>query len=66
MSDDDRDTLESMRKLVGKVDEMRQQRATYETQLREQVRKDDVTAALVTQQSGTQQVITYIALCTHA
>ena len=56
VSDDDRAVLESMQRLTAKVTEMRQQRATYEATLREQVRKDDVTSAIVTQQSGSQDV----------
>ena len=56
VSDEDRALLESMQRLTAKVTEMRQQRATYEATLREQVRKDDVTSAIVTQQSGSQDV----------
>lgn len=55
-SAEDGEVISEMRRLFGKVEDMKQQRVTYEAQLREQMRKDDVTAAIVTQQSTSQEV----------
>ena len=55
-SDDDSSVAAEMRKLVGKVEEMKQQRMSLDTQLRAQVHKDDVTSALVTHDGSSQEV----------
>lgn len=46
-----------MKRLYDKVEEMKTQRQRLEQQLREELMKDDVTAALVTQGDKNQEVL---------
>ena len=48
-----------MRRLMAKVEEMREQRNTLEEQLRKEVREDDITNAIVTQEGVNKQVHTH-------
>lgn len=45
---EDRAVLQNLKRILGKVQEMRDQRVSLEQQLRELIQKDDITAALVT------------------
>lgn len=45
---EDEATMQEMKRLMDKVDEMKNQRNHLEQQLREQVLKDDITSTLVT------------------
>lgn len=42
--------------LINKVEEMKNQRTTLETQLREQLRKDDITSRIVTTEGANLKV----------
>ncbi|XP_046386380.1 tyrosine-protein phosphatase non-receptor type 23 isoform X2 [Ischnura elegans] len=55
LSSDAKDGLSELRRLMAKVDEMRQQRATLSSQLRESVCADDITRRLVTLSSSADQ-----------
>ncbi|KAM7230246.1 hypothetical protein CapIbe_018963 [Capra ibex] len=48
LSPEDRAVLQNLKRILGKVQEMRDQRVSLEQQLRELIQKDDITAALVT------------------
>lgn len=41
-------SLQSLKRVYGKVDEMRKQRISLEKELRDLIQKDDITATLVT------------------
>jgi len=41
-------SLQKMKTVLGKVDEMRKQRISLESQLRDLIHKDDITGVLVT------------------
>lgn len=41
-------SLQKMKSILGKVDEMRKQRILLESQLRDLIHKDDITGVLVT------------------
>ncbi|NXJ32256.1 PTN23 phosphatase, partial [Ciconia maguari] len=45
---DDKQVLQNLKRILGKVQEMRDQRASLEQQLREMIQKDDITTSLVT------------------
>lgn len=49
--------VKEMQHLVGKVEEMRFQRATLATQLRESVCSDDITAQLVVRQNDNLETV---------
>ena len=49
-------TMQEMKRLMDKVDEMKSQRRHLEQQLRDQVHKDDITSALVTKESKNLEV----------
>ncbi|NXE16084.1 PTN23 phosphatase, partial [Lophotis ruficrista] len=44
----EKQVLQNLKRILGKVQEMRDQRASLEQQLREMIQKDDITASLVT------------------
>jgi len=44
--------MQDMKRLLEKVDEMKEQRTMLEQQLRDLVHKDDITQALVTMKEG--------------
>lgn len=44
----DQDATNEMIRILGKVDEMKEQRSVFENDLREQIQNDDITKALVT------------------
>lgn len=48
LSQDETSSLQKMKTILGKVDEMRKQRISLESQLRELIHKDDITGVLVT------------------
>uniref|UniRef100_A0A8C3LZM7 Tyrosine-protein phosphatase non-receptor type 23 n=1 Tax=Chrysolophus pictus TaxID=9089 RepID=A0A8C3LZM7_CHRPC len=48
LSEDDKQVLQNLKKILGKVQEMRDQRMSLEQQLREMIQKDDITTSLVT------------------
>ncbi|MCI4392313.1 hypothetical protein PGIGA_G00144570 [Pangasianodon gigas] len=48
LSQDDTSSLQTMKRICGKVDEMRKQRVSFEKELRDLIQKDDITAILVT------------------
>ncbi|XP_068001883.1 tyrosine-protein phosphatase non-receptor type 23 isoform X5 [Melanerpes formicivorus] len=48
LTEDDKQVLQNLKRILGKVQEMREQRASLEQQLREMIQQDDITAALVT------------------
>jgi ALIX V-shaped domain binding to HIV len=54
---EDEATIKEMKRLYDKVEEMKTQRQRLEQQLREELLKDDVTAALVTQGDKNQEVL---------
>lgn len=54
---EDEAAIKDMKRLYDKVEEMKGQRQRFEQQLREELLKDDVTAALVTQGDKNQEVI---------
>ena len=43
--------------LINKVEEMKNQRTTLEAQLREQLRKDDITSRIVTTEGANLKVV---------
>ncbi|NWR96679.1 PTN23 phosphatase, partial [Motacilla alba] len=45
---DDKQVLQNLKRILAKVQEMRDQRASLEQQLREMIQKDDITTSLVT------------------
>ncbi|XP_026870758.2 tyrosine-protein phosphatase non-receptor type 23b [Electrophorus electricus] len=48
LSQEDMSTLEAMKRILGKVNDMRKQRLSLEKQLRDLIQKDDITSVLVT------------------
>ncbi|NWU03182.1 PTN23 phosphatase, partial [Urocynchramus pylzowi] len=48
LSEDDKQVLQNLKRILAKVQEMRDQRMSLEQQLREMIQKDDITASLVT------------------
>uniref|UniRef100_A0A8C1K2R4 Protein tyrosine phosphatase, non-receptor type 23, b n=1 Tax=Cyprinus carpio TaxID=7962 RepID=A0A8C1K2R4_CYPCA len=48
LSQDETSSLQKMKTILGKVDEMRKQRISLESQLRDLIHKDDITGVLVT------------------
>ncbi|NWX88625.1 PTN23 phosphatase, partial [Nothoprocta ornata] len=48
LTEDDKQVLQTLKRVLAKVQEMREQRAALEQQLREMIQKDDITTALVT------------------
>ncbi|XP_025900046.1 tyrosine-protein phosphatase non-receptor type 23 [Nothoprocta perdicaria] len=48
LTEDDKQVLQNLKRVLAKVQEMREQRAALEQQLREMIQKDDITTALVT------------------
>uniref|UniRef100_A0A673KJQ2 Tyrosine-protein phosphatase non-receptor type 23-like n=1 Tax=Sinocyclocheilus rhinocerous TaxID=307959 RepID=A0A673KJQ2_9TELE len=48
LSQDEMSSLQKMKTILGKVDEMRKQRISLESQLRDLIHKDDITGVLVT------------------
>lgn len=45
---DDKQVLQNLKRILAKVQEMRDQRTSLEQQLREMIQKDDITSSLVT------------------
>ncbi|XP_066546751.1 tyrosine-protein phosphatase non-receptor type 23 isoform X2 [Amia ocellicauda] len=48
LSEEDMAVLQSMKRILGKVSEMREQRSSLEKQLRDLIHQDDITSVLVT------------------
>ncbi|XP_058233386.1 tyrosine-protein phosphatase non-receptor type 23b isoform X2 [Hemibagrus wyckioides] len=48
LTEDDKSSLQTMKRICGKVDEMRKQRISFEKELRDLIQKDDITTILVT------------------
>ncbi|XP_017593159.1 PREDICTED: tyrosine-protein phosphatase non-receptor type 23, partial [Corvus brachyrhynchos] len=48
LSEDDKQVLQNLKRILAKVQEMRDQRLSLEQQLREMIQKDDITTSLVT------------------
>ncbi|NXH06625.1 PTN23 phosphatase, partial [Loxia leucoptera] len=48
LSEDDKEVLQNLKRILAKVQEMRDQRMSLEQQLREMIQKDDITTSLVT------------------
>ncbi|RXN13563.1 tyrosine- phosphatase non-receptor type 23 isoform X1 [Labeo rohita] len=48
LSEDEMACLQTMKRILGKVQEMREQRSSLEKQLRDLIQQDDITASLVT------------------
>ncbi|NXX56744.1 PTN23 phosphatase, partial [Scopus umbretta] len=48
LTEDDKQVLQNLKRILGKVQEMRDQRTSLEQQLREMIQKDDITTSLVT------------------
>lgn len=48
MPPEDQAVLQNLKRILAKVQEMRDQRVSLEQQLRELIQKDDITASLVT------------------
>ncbi|KAM9493445.1 LOW QUALITY PROTEIN: tyrosine-protein phosphatase non-receptor type 23b [Clarias gariepinus] len=57
LSQDDMSSLETLKRLCGKVDEMRKQRTSLEKELRELIQKDDLTLTLVTTERSERKVL---------
>ncbi len=53
---EDEAIIQEMRRLMGKVDEMKKQRLSFFEQFRKQVTDDDITNTLVTRDDGNQEV----------
>jgi len=53
----DDSSIQEMRRLAGKVDEMRNQRAHLERQLRDSIHSDDITKQLVVKQDQDLDVV---------
>lgn len=45
---DDQQVMQTLKRILAKVQEMRDQRVSLEQQLREMIQKDDITTSLVT------------------
>ncbi|NWU92554.1 PTN23 phosphatase, partial [Upupa epops] len=48
LTEDDKQVLQNLKRILAKVQEMRDQRMSLEQQLREMIQKDDITSSLVT------------------
>ncbi|RMB93826.1 hypothetical protein DUI87_29703 [Hirundo rustica rustica] len=48
LSEEDKQVLQNLKRILAKVQEMRDQRLSLEQQLREMIQKDDITSSLVT------------------
>ncbi|NXA44611.1 PTN23 phosphatase, partial [Nothocercus julius] len=48
LTEEDKQVLQNLKRVLAKVQEMREQRASLEQQLREMIQKDDITTSLVT------------------
>ncbi|NWI86845.1 PTN23 phosphatase, partial [Pitta sordida] len=48
LTEEDRQVLQTLKRILAKVQEMREQRVSLEQQLREMIQKDDITTSLVT------------------
>ncbi|KAG8541536.1 hypothetical protein GDO81_028757 [Engystomops pustulosus] len=48
LTEDDKSVLQNLKRILGKVHEMREQRLSLEQQLRDTIQKDDITTSLVT------------------
>ncbi|XP_064018521.1 tyrosine-protein phosphatase non-receptor type 23 isoform X2 [Pogoniulus pusillus] len=48
LTEDDKQVLQNLKRILAKVQEMRDQRTSLEQQLREMIQKDDITSSLVT------------------
>ncbi|KAM6087150.1 LOW QUALITY PROTEIN: tyrosine-protein phosphatase non-receptor type 23 [Chlamydotis macqueenii] len=48
LTEEEKQVLQNLKRVLGKVQEMRDQRASLEQQLREMIQKDDITTSLVT------------------
>ncbi|NXV37782.1 PTN23 phosphatase, partial [Rissa tridactyla] len=48
LTEDDKQVLQNLKRILAKVQEMRDQRMSLEQQLREMIQKDDITTSLVT------------------
>ncbi|NXQ91074.1 PTN23 phosphatase, partial [Nyctibius grandis] len=48
LTEDDKQVLQNLKRILSKVQEMRDQRLSLEQQLREMIQKDDITTSLVT------------------
>ncbi|XP_072532592.1 tyrosine-protein phosphatase non-receptor type 23b [Salminus brasiliensis] len=57
LSDEDMSSLQTIKRLLGKVDEMRKQRISLEQQLRDLIQKDDITSVLVTTERYEMKVL---------
>lgn len=49
--------LQNLKRILAKVQEMRDQRVSLEQQLRELIQKDDITASLVTTDHSEMKVV---------
>ena len=56
LAPEDDEVISGMRRLMGKVEEMKTQRKTLEEKLRKDIHADDVTSALVTREGSSQEV----------
>lgn len=54
---EDKAVLQNLKRILAKVQEMRDQRVSLEQQLRELIQKDDITAALVTADHSEMKVV---------
>lgn len=52
-----------MKRILGKVQEMREQRSSLEKQLRDLIQQDDITSTLVTTERADMKVINPSAEC---
>ncbi|KAI4883290.1 hypothetical protein NFI96_021020 [Prochilodus magdalenae] len=57
LSQEDMSSLQTMKRILGKVDEMRNQRISLEKQLRDLIQKDDITSILVTSERYQMKVL---------
>ncbi|XP_073533184.1 tyrosine-protein phosphatase non-receptor type 23 [Phyllobates terribilis] len=48
LTEDDKSVLQNLKRILGKVQEMKEQRLSLEQQLRDTIQKDDITTSLVT------------------
>lgn len=55
---EDAAALQSIKRILGKVQEMRDQRGSLEKQLRDLIQQDDITTALVTTERAEMKVAT--------
>ncbi len=54
--------LQTMKRILGKVQEMRDQRSSLEKQLRDLIQQDDITTSLVTVECADMKVWAYITV----